>query len=176
VRTLSRRTRRGLTDSLQVLEGLTLTPVSQQLGVAGATRWMARELLLPTPPPLPTSTYTNTLTSDPASYEDAEAEPEAEDHVTVTRETDMWSWGMTVLEAQPPYAHRRRDTQVMLDIIGGVLPARPREGLLGRNAVGLDQGVADALWEVMEKCWRAEPSERPTASEVVAEMWRLQQR
>ncbi|KAG8727003.1 hypothetical protein FRC12_022881 [Ceratobasidium sp. 428] len=162
----------------RVLEGLTLTPVSQQLGVAGATRWMARELLLPTPPPLPSSTYTNTLTSDPDSYDD---EPEGEDgHVTVTRETDMWSWGMTVLEAmtaQPPYAHRRRDTQVMLDIIGGVLPGRPREGLLGRTAaVGLDQSVADALWALMERCWRAEPAERPTASEVVAEMWKLQRR
>jgi hypothetical protein len=139
---------------------------------------MARELLLPMPPPLLASTYTDALTSDPDSY-DAEAEPETEEHVTVTRETDMWSWGMTVLEAmtaQAPYAHRRRDTQVMLDIIGGVLPARPREGLLGRSAVGLDQSTADALWGVMEKCWRAEPSERPTASEVVAEMWRLQRR
>ncbi|KAG8732324.1 hypothetical protein FRC10_001009 [Ceratobasidium sp. 414] len=161
----------------RVLEGLTLTPVSQQLGVAGATRWMARELLLPTPPPLPLSTYTDTLTADPASY-DGEDAPE-EEHVTVTRETDMWSWGMTTLEAmtaQPPYAHRRRDTQVMLDIIGGVLPARPREGLLGRTAVGLDQSVGDALWALMERCWRAEPAERPTASEVVAEMWRLQRR
>ncbi|KAG9124359.1 hypothetical protein FRC07_011937 [Ceratobasidium sp. 392] len=162
----------------RVLEGLTLTPVSQQLGVAGATRWMARELLLPAPPPLPASTYTDTLTDDPASY-DEQGEPEEEEHVTVTRETDMWSWGMTVLEAmtaQPPYAHRRRDTQVMLDIIGGVLPARPREGLLGRTAVGLDQSVGDALWTLMERCWRAEPAERPTASEVVAEMWKLQRR
>ncbi|KAF8600920.1 kinase-like protein [Ceratobasidium sp. AG-I] len=135
----------------RVLEGLTLTPVSQQLGVAGATRWMAKELF----------------------------EHESEEHVTVTRETDMWSWGMTVLEAmtaQPPYAHRRRDTQVMLDIIGGVLPARPREGLLGRRSEGLDEGVGDALWVLMDKCWRADPRERPTASEVVAEMWRLQRR
>ncbi|QRV94864.1 Tyrosine kinase catalytic domain protein [Ceratobasidium sp. AG-Ba] len=157
----------------RVLEGLTLTPVSQQLGVAGATRWMARELLLPTPPPLPTSTYTDTLTDGP------EGEDEPEEHVTVTRETDMWSWGMTALEAmtaQPPYAHRRRDTQVMLDIIGGVLPARPREGLLGRSAVGMDQAIADAVWGLMERCWRAEPAERPSASEVVAEMWRLQRR
>lgn len=154
--------------------------MSQQLGVAGATRWMARELLLPTPPPLPTSTYTDTLTADPASYDDSpESEHEPEEHVTVTRETDMWSWGMTVLEAmtaQPPYAHRRRDTQVMLDIIGGVLPARPREGLLGRRSEGLDEGVGDALWALMEKCWRADPRERPTCSEVVAEMWRLQRR
>ncbi|EUC67039.1 tyrosine kinase catalytic domain protein [Rhizoctonia solani AG-3 Rhs1AP] len=135
----------------RVLEGLTLTPVSQQLGVAGATRWMARELLLP--PPLPES-----------SSEELESE------TTVTRETDIWSFGMTVLEAmtaQPPYSHRRRDTQVMLDIIGGVLPTRPRTGFLA-HAEG------DALWALMERCWKADPRERPSSSEVVAEMWKLQ--
>lgn len=140
----------------RVLEGLTLTPVSQQLGVAGATRWMARELLLPTPPPVPDS-----------SSDLHEAESEA----TVTRETDIWSWGMTALEAmtaQPPYSHRRRDTQVMLDIIGGVLPARPRTGFLSRPD-------GDALWALMERCWKADPRERPSSSEVVAEMWKLQQ-
>ncbi|KAH7338846.1 kinase-like domain-containing protein [Rhizoctonia solani] len=137
----------------RVLEGLTLTPVSQQLGVAGATRWMARELLLP--PPLP----------------DCSSEVQVEvEEATVTPETDMWSWGMTVLEAmtaQPPYFHRRRDTQVILDIIGGVLPTRPRTGYLSRPE-------GDALWALMERCWKAEPRERPSSSEVVAEMWKLQ--
>ncbi|CUA67438.1 Tyrosine-protein kinase Tec [Mus musculus] [Rhizoctonia solani] len=140
----------------RVLEGLTLTPVSQQLGVAGATRWMARELLLPTP--------------DSSSELPVESESESESEATVTRETDIWSWGMTALEAmtsQPPYSHRRRDTQVMLDIIGGVLPTRPRTGFLS-----LAEG--DGLWALMERCWKAEPRERPSSSEVVAEMWKLQ--
>ncbi|KAB5594566.1 Glycosyl hydrolase family 10 domain-containing protein [Ceratobasidium theobromae] len=66
----------------RVLEGLTLTPVSQQLGVAGATRWMARELLLPTPPPLPTATYGTELTADPDSY------ASDDEHVTKSRGDD----------------------------------------------------------------------------------------
>ncbi|ELU40332.1 glycosyl hydrolase family 10 domain-containing protein [Rhizoctonia solani AG-1 IA] len=143
-----------------VLEGLTLTPVSQQLGVAGATRWMARELLLPTPlPALPDSDSSSRV-------------EEAESDATVTRETDIWSWGMTALEAmtaQPPYSHRRRDTQVMLDIIGGVLPTRPRTGFLS-------EPKGDALWALMERCWKADPRERPSSSEIVAEMWKLQGR
>lgn len=144
----------------RVLEGLTLTPVSQQLGVAGATRWMARELLLPTPlPALPDSDSSSRV-------------EEAESDATVTRETDIWSWGMTALEAmtaQPPYSHRRRDTQVMLDIIGGVLPTRPRTGFLS-------EPKGDALWALMERCWKADPRERPSSSEIVAEMWKLQGR
>ncbi|KAG8763322.1 hypothetical protein FRC11_004754 [Ceratobasidium sp. 423] len=139
----------------RVLEGLTLTPVSRQLGGAGATRWMALELLLPAPMP-------------DSSCSDLHSEAESE--ATVTRETDMWSWGMTALEAmtaQPPYSHRRRDTQVMLDIIGGVLPTRPRTGFLSRSD-------GDGLWALMERCWKADPRERPSSSEVVAEMWKLQ--
>lgn len=119
---------------------------------------MARELLLPTPPPMPDSS--------------SDLHTESESEATVTRETDVWSWGMTALEAmtaQPPYSHRRRDTQVMLDIIGGVLPTRPRTGFLSR-------ADGDALWALMERCWKADPRERPSSSEVVAEMWKLQQR
>ena len=86
---------------------------------------------------------------------------EGED-ATPTMASDMFAFGMTVLELltmKPPYSNRRRDISVVQDLMQGVLPPRPEEP----EAV---PWISDGLWETLNACWKWNPGERLPAKDL----------
>jgi serine/threonine protein kinase len=75
-----------------------------------------------------------------------------------TTMSDVYSLGMTILEVlsdRIPFSQRRYDTVVILEVLRGVRPRRPAD-------------VSNNVWSLLQSCWSAEPSERPSASMVGA--------
>ncbi|KAI5117036.1 hypothetical protein M0805_004743 [Coniferiporia weirii] len=125
---------------------------------AGSTRWMAPELLL-------------------AQVEDDRRPP-------ISTFSDVYAFAsvcLEVLTGQLPYANRRNDHGVTLDIMNGV---KPTSGLQGRGVsvsvgfgvgvgvgagAGVDGAAADPdpdprteeLWGLMDCCWDQIPRARP---------------
>lgn len=83
----------------------------------------------------------------------------------------VWSYAMLCLELltdNVPYPNRKADVHVALDIIKGVLPARPGEPAASR-------GLNDNMWRIMTACWNMVPAERPTMSQVRNALRELQE-
>lgn len=62
-----------------------------------------------------------------------------------------------------PYSNRDLDSEVVLDIVSGVRPAKP--------ANLLEETMA--LWPVIQNCWEHETDARPAAVEVQASLTKL---
>ena len=80
----------------------------------------------------------------------------------VSTHSDVWSFGMVCLEilsGDVPFADIKRDIAVLREIDKGVLPKHP-----GR--VSTSQGLSDAIWQDLQKCWEREPTMRPSITEV----------
>jgi serine/threonine protein kinase len=103
-------------------------------GIYGPCRWQAPEVLDP-------------------------SEDMLEGDCQYAPQSDIYSLGMTILEVltgKVPFSNRRYDTVVILDVIRGVRPQRPKEML-------------DDVWNLLESCWDEKPHNRPTAN--VVEVW-----
>jgi serine/threonine protein kinase len=104
-------------------------------GIYGPCRWQAPEVLDPSE---------ETVENGDCPY---------------TAKSDIYSLGMTILEVltgNVPFNHRRYDTVVILDIIRGIRPRRPKD-------------MSDDLWKLLGICWDEKPHKRPTAN--VVEVW-----
>jgi serine/threonine protein kinase len=113
--------------------------------VCGPCRWMPPEVLEP---------------SDDLEY-DIDADSDTDNIFPFSRWSDVYSFGMTVLEVltgKAPYHHRRYDTVVILDIIHGTPPPRPAKEV-----------VSDGLWTMLHHCWKPLPESRPPVRGV--ELW-----
>ncbi|KAF8266619.1 hypothetical protein EI94DRAFT_1786854 [Lactarius quietus] len=83
-------------------------------------------------------------------------------YVPTTRSTDVWSFGMLCVEIftdNLPFSHIQNDTYVPIVIRDGELPTRPEEDIT-------TPGLPDAMWELMNRCWRREPESRPKMPEI----------
>jgi len=110
----------------------------------GPCRWMAPEIL---------------DLSDERDYEITDFDTAAKE--IFTELSDVYSLGMTILEVitgKVPFHHRRYDTVVIVDVIRGIRPPRPANGLW-----------SDGLWDMLGSCWEELPAKRPEAS--VVERW-----
>ena len=81
--------------------------------------------------------------------------------VHLTKESDYYALGMVVYEVlsgYTPFAPARGPV-VMFKVLGGERPKRPQgdEGKL----------FTDAIWSVLERCWKPQPSDRPGAKTVL---------
>lgn len=79
-----------------------------------------------------------------------------------TKESDCYSLGMViyeVLSGEAPFASTHRISRVIADVIAGVKPSRPQ----GTRGVWF----TDSLWEVLKRCWRREPGDRPSIETVL---------
>lgn len=83
-----------------------------------------------------------------------------------TTKSDIWSFGMTCLEIMTeklPFSHLGLDGGAIFEVYKGKRPARPAE-----NPVG-----SDVLWTLAERCWKSDPNERPSASDVLKHLQNL---
>jgi len=117
--------------------------------LCGPCRWMPPEVLDPSDQYYE---YDN-LESDVDSATTSYLSP-------FTKQSDVYSLGMTILEVltgKAPFHHRRYDTVVILDVIRGIRPPRPKDS------------VSNGLWNLLCSCWQPQPENRPTAK--IVELW-----
>ncbi|KAG8713010.1 hypothetical protein FRC09_019225 [Ceratobasidium sp. 395] len=85
--------------------------------------------------------------------------------VAYSREADIYSLGMTILEIisrQQPYAYIPNEAAVVAAIlIKRQRPKRPEDMIPTNSHRG------DALWSLLESCWSWDPKDRPEAPSVV---------
>ncbi|KZT74037.1 kinase-like protein [Daedalea quercina L-15889] len=80
-----------------------------------------------------------------------------------TSKGDIYSFSLVTWEifsGKVPFSETRREVAIVRRIIAGDRPARPREATV--------LGLSDSIWSMIEQCWSAEPSTRPTISQVIA--------
>ncbi|KAI6000339.1 kinase-like domain-containing protein [Pisolithus orientalis] len=92
--------------------------------------------------------------------------PELINDCVASKESDMWAYGMTILELftrSTPFHDCRNCASVMRRIVEKNLPARPAEE-------STQFRLSDAWWEICMACWRPDPSSRPTITDVVEKL------
>lgn len=75
---------------------------------------------------------------------------------------DVYALSMVVMElftGNFPYAPHKNDTAIMMKVLKGVRPERPKDAL--------QLGLSPAVWNLTEMCWNADPEKRPTAPVVL---------
>lgn len=127
----------------------------------GNTRWLAPELLLGSKGQNP----------KPRSEDDSNLEALQRDRKVVlkaSKHTDVWSFGMTVLEVLTnarPYAKYCNDAFVIIQLYNRILPERP--DIRGENG---EAALSDGVWTTVSHCWREIPEDRPKASKLRREL------
>jgi len=88
------------------------------------------------------------------------------DHVIASSSSDVWAFGMTVLEIMSgnrPYHEFKKDAVVLGQIKDGLTPLRPQ----GSAAFSL---ITDQLWTLCELCWALQPNQRPSMEKVTSQI------
>ncbi|KAH9057104.1 ras guanine nucleotide exchange factor domain-containing protein [Lactarius deliciosus] len=83
-------------------------------------------------------------------------------YVPTTRNTDVWSFGMLCVEIftdNVPFNLISNEAFIPLVIRDGTLPTRPEGDTITK-------GLTDAMWDLMNRCWRREPESRPKMPEI----------
>jgi len=81
-------------------------------------------------------------------------EGEEETIPQVTAATDVWAFGMTVLEilsGRVPFFRFSNHLAVIHFVTKGGRPTRERY-----------PGIGDDVWSLMDRCWHADPAQRPS--------------
>ncbi|KAI6116504.1 kinase-like domain-containing protein, partial [Pisolithus sp. B1] len=84
------------------------------------------------------------------------AAPELLDNCRASMASDVWAFGMTILELftrAVPFSDCNSSTQVLRRLMQGKLPPRP-------TAQSTQFRMTDVWWEICTSCWRHDPSSR----------------
>ncbi|KAI5990177.1 kinase-like domain-containing protein [Pisolithus albus] len=89
--------------------------------------------------------------------------PEVLDEGYASMASDVWAFGMTVLELftrSVPFSDSPSPTDVLVRLITGKLPRRP-------DAESTHFRMTDTWWEICTSCWGNDPSSRPVMRDIV---------
>ncbi|KDQ09165.1 hypothetical protein BOTBODRAFT_117482 [Botryobasidium botryosum FD-172 SS1] len=89
---------------------------------------------------------------------------ETKEDIQRTTQSDMFAFGRLMLEiftTEPPFSSIANLFAIAHKVQTGEFPPRPVDPLVA--ARGLD----DTMWRFMERCWRKDPAERPSAGGAV---------
>ncbi|KAF9441650.1 kinase-like protein, partial [Macrolepiota fuliginosa MF-IS2] len=84
-----------------------------------------------------------------------------EDENIMAPSGDIWSFGCICYEVfagRSPFYEFSTNSRVAIAIVRGAVPRRPEPG-------GPDH-IDDTMWDLMLRCWRHEPQDRPTCEEL----------
>ncbi|KAG8715219.1 hypothetical protein FRC09_016814 [Ceratobasidium sp. 395] len=84
--------------------------------------------------------------------------------VAYSRQADVYSLGMTVLEIisrQLPYAEAKNEAAVMMTVLKLKHPRRP-------DKIPVESKQGNTLWALLKTCWSRDPEDRPEASYVAS--------
>ncbi|PVG02840.1 kinase-like protein [Serendipita vermifera] len=112
-----------------------------------------------------------TLTSEPTYSRYLAPELIRGDITSPTVYTDVYSFGMAIIECltlEKPFTNRRRDALVIRDVmLHNARPSRPT------NQGGCSRWMSDALWKLITDMWTENPKTRPTMQLVHATLLEL---
>ncbi|KAF8623869.1 hypothetical protein AX17_007271 [Amanita inopinata Kibby_2008] len=112
---------------------------------AGVARYMAPELIVKGVD-LPESDDGSDDNFDPSQF--------------LSKESDVYAFsmvGVEILTTEPPYPKITNENKIILKVPDGLRPSKADYRLSGQH---------QKIWEILEKCWVAEPSKRLTMSTV----------
>ncbi|EIN10219.1 kinase-like protein, partial [Punctularia strigosozonata HHB-11173 SS5] len=84
-----------------------------------------------------------------------------------TPESDVYSFACVCLELhtkKAPFYHLALDASVLIQILSGKRPPRPTK----EECFGLT--ISENLWDLMSRCWVAQPTKRPKLDLIAAEL------
>ncbi len=87
--------------------------------------------------------------------------PEYSDDIPAHAPGDVYSFGMAMLECftlERPFNSFRREVEVNSHLLRGGRPHRPD---------AYNPWMSDGVWSLMEECWQADYTKRPTMREVL---------
>ncbi|KAJ6476375.1 TKL/TKL-ccin protein kinase [Mycena sanguinolenta] len=96
--------------------------------------------------------------ADASLYILSTEDDEVQETPVLTPRSDIYSFGSVTLEilsGRMPYFYIKTDAQVVIEIHKGNKPRRPAQSF-----------VTDAQWAFIQRCWAANPEERPDSGEV----------
>jgi len=111
--------------------------------VGGTPAFMAPELLCPT------------------KFNESSSRP--------TQPADIYAFGIVIYEVltglQPFYEKKWTNHELLFHMMGGARPKKPADAE--------KIGFGDGTWELVEECWIAEPTRRPTIDQVLVHLKRV---
>ncbi|KAG8717007.1 hypothetical protein FRC09_014898 [Ceratobasidium sp. 395] len=107
--------------------------------------------------------FSSTTFGTTARYAAPEVLSEASDKPST--ETDIYSFGMTVLEVvtgEVPFANYRKPISLFMAVgVRGEIPKRPDLSLIFS-----EKALEDEFWGLITRCWDSKPNNRPSSSEL----------
>ncbi|KAL0060011.1 Rho guanine nucleotide exchange factor [Marasmius tenuissimus] len=85
------------------------------------------------------------------------------ENAVATKASDIYAFACVcyeILTGHPPFYGYKNDLALSLQVLAGARPSRPDTLADSR----------DAIWNMMDACWQADPSARPSASTIVQEV------
>ncbi|KAG6875968.1 hypothetical protein C0993_006528, partial [Termitomyces sp. T159_Od127] len=86
--------------------------------------------------------------------------------IKCTTASDVYAWACVMFEifvGQVPFGNIRHDAAVVVHVQSGGRPRRPDAS----SPVWHELALTNNIWSCMEHCWDREPSQRPSAKEII---------
>jgi len=80
---------------------------------------------------------------------------------SITRLGSKYLTTLQMFSGEVPFFENPYDIQVIMGVMRGKRPPRPMHGL------SRTRGISDKLWTLVEDCWAQDPTQRPTAGQIV---------
>ncbi|KNZ75259.1 Serine/threonine-protein kinase A-Raf [Termitomyces sp. J132] len=88
------------------------------------------------------------------------------DKIYNTKESDIFAWANVCYEiftGRLPFYEVTRESTVLIKVLRGDIPTHPQQD----DPAWLEHGLNERIWDLMENCWKFQPSERPKMATII---------